>query len=794
MQQRLSHQIASHHCKAIAAGARAAASALEVEIWDAAYLLHGFGSRSSVFSLPEMMGTVILEVFPPPPPAHLFSTRSKGTAVFTHSSYPSPCLLPAALFLHFRRRSSSCSSLYKATPPTFESLDSIFLPFLQSQEEEEEEEERSEVEEGSDAVDAIHRFFKSRVATEDPSREGRVRLKKNRRLAWHIEDFGDEGSDDELLSVNAGEDDSSNQRSTNQSPREGEADEDEGKEEDDEGGGGEETEGERGLSREILRIAESMPPNATLGDYLRPYEGRIDAKECILVLRALTKEGLVMPALYFLEWLGLQGPELVTPRAYSFLFTALGKAGMGDRIMVLFNNMPKWGRFRDLHLYNSIISALSCCRRYQDAWDIYEQMEERNIQPDHVTCSILLTVLRKEGCDARDVWRFFETISGKGVKASAEVLGALVKSFCDKGLVKEALIIQSEMEKQGIYANVIVYNTLMDAYSKLNQIEEAEGLFLEMKEKGLNPTTATYNILMDAYGRRMQPDIVEDLLLEMQDLGLKPDVRSFTSLISAYGRKRKMSDLAADAFLRMRKAGISPTSHSYTALVHAYSIDGWHEKALKAFDDMKREGIEPSVETYTALLDAFRRTGDTKTLLGIWKTMVDDKIKGTRVTFNILLDGLAKQGHYAEARDVIHEFGKIGLTPTVMTYNMLMNAYARGGQHSKLPQLLKEMAVLNLKPDSVTYSTMIYAYVRVRDFKRAFYYHKQMVKSRQIPDARSYEKLRCILDVKAAVKNKRDRSAIMGIVHSSMGLSKPRRTKKDEFWKNKRKRSVTNKS
>lgn len=100
------------------------------------------------------------------------------------------------------------------------------------------------------------------------------------------------------------------------------------------------------------------------------------------------------------------------------------------------------------------------------------------------------------------------------------------------------------------------------------------------------------------------------------------------------------------------------------------------------------------------------------------------------------------------------------------------------------------MAALNLKPDSITYSTMIYAYIRVRDFKRAFYYHKQMVKSRQVPDAESYEKLRAILDVKAAIKNRKDKSALMGIVKSSMGLLKEKKKgKKDEFWKNRKRGS-----
>jgi len=122
---------------------------------------------------------------------------------------------------------------------------------------------------------------------------------------------------------------------------------------------------------------------------------------------------------------------------------------------------------------------------------------------------------------------------------------------------------------------------------------------------------------------------------------------------------------------------------------------------------------------------------------------------------------------------------------------MLMNAYARGGQHYKLPQLLKVMAVLSLKPDSITYSTLIYAYVRVRDFTKAFYYHKEMVKSGQVPDAKSYYKLRTILDEKAATKNKRDKSAILGIVNSKVGLI-PKKGKKDEFWKSKKRQARMN--
>ncbi|KAL8230564.1 hypothetical protein R6Q57_000342 [Mikania cordata] len=699
------------------------------------------------------------------------------STLFTLSPAPSPfrrhLLRHGTPLFKFKKH----TSLSAISPPNQNPSSSIFLPFLEEQEQDSSDKQIPQVEPKKDEsiTDPIYKFFKLQTSSDsrhpDPPREGKFNLQKNRRSSWH------------LAPTISNSDLQESEPESDFNPEEYEAPDIDVIEP------GNEVSSESNIVNEILEIARNLQENVTLGEVLGPFDGKLSGRNCVEVLGLMGQEdGLTMCCLYFFEWMSLQEPSLVTPWAYSALFPVLGRARMGDKLMILFNNLPDSMEFKQVHVYNSAISALSYCGRYDDAWRLFEAMEKDNIEPDHVTCSIMITIMRKKGNSAKDAWEFFEILNMRGLKWSLEVMGALIKSFCDEGLKKEALIIQLEMEKKGIASNAIIYNTIMNAYSKSNQIEEAEGLFAEMKSKGIVPTTASYNILMDAYSRRMQPEVIEKLMIEMEENGLKPDVKSFTCLISAYGRQKKLSDMAADAFLKMRKNGIKPTSHSYTALIHAYSIGGWHEKADVAFQNMLREGVRPSIETYTALLDAFRRAGDSESLMRIWKMMIKDKVEGTRVTFNILVDGFAKQGMYSEARDVICEFGKVGFQPTVMTYNMLINAYARGGQEGKLPQLLKEMAVLQLKPDSITYSTMIYAYVRVRDFKRAFYYHKQMVKSGQVPDAKSYHKLRAILDAKAATKNKKDKSAIMGIISSKLGWVKvKKKAKKDEFWKNKKK-------
>ncbi|CAJ1933630.1 unnamed protein product [Sphenostylis stenocarpa] len=649
----------------------------------------------------------------------------------------------------------------------------IFLPYLQQEPEPEEQEvietiEEEEKEPAHDPDDPIYKFFKtrSRVSFQDPGKEGRLSLQKNRRISWHLASDTSDLVEEEFETSLEGGSLLVEKRKEMVCEKKG-------------------LPLPEGIVGEIVQLARNLPQNLTLEEGLVEYEGRVSEKECWEVLKSLGEEHLLVSCLYFFQWMRSQEPSLVTPRACTVLFPLLGKARMADKLMVLFSNLPSTKEFRDAHVYNAAISGLLSSGRYEDAWKVYESMEADNVLPDHVTCSIMVIVMRKLGHSAKDAWQFFEKMNGKGVKWGEEVLGALIKSFCVEGLMSEALIILSEMEKKGVSPNAIVYNTLMDAYCKSNSVEEAEGLLVEMKAKGIKPTEATFNILMHAYSRKMQPEIVEKLIAEMHDVGLKPNAKSYTCLVSAYGKQKKMSDMAADAFLKMRKNGIKPTLHSYTALIHAYSVGGWHEKAYAAFENMQREGVKPSIETYTALLDAFRRAGDTETLMKIWKLMRREKVEVTRVTFNTLVDGFSKHGHYKEARDVISQFGKVGLHPTLLTYNMLINAYARGGRHSKLPELLEEMADHNLKPDSVTYSTMIYAFLRVRDFAQAFFYHQEMVKNGKVMDANSYQKLRAILDVKVAVKNRKDRRSLIGVVRNKMGVVKPKR-KKDELWKYKK--------
>lgn len=289
----------------------------------------------------------------------------------THQKFPLSFPLIPSRFIHHHCSKHSLFLLHSKTsrllslctappaPPTSPFPSPIFLPFLQEDEndvvvdDDDEQEDPKALEEREleddpepEPEDPLVRFFKSSASTqEDPQRQGRLSLQKNRRSSWHLAgdtEFVDEGqteidSEVEELIVEKGQMSSASDS----------------------------TALPEGTVREILQIARNLPQNLTMGEALGGFEGRVSEKECVEVLKLMGVEGIVMGCLYFFEWMGLQEPSLLTPRACSVLFPMLGKARMGDKLMVLFMNLPPKKEFRDVRVFNAAISGLMCSQRYE---------------------------------------------------------------------------------------------------------------------------------------------------------------------------------------------------------------------------------------------------------------------------------------------------------------------------------------------------------------------------------------------------------------------------------------------
>lgn len=256
--------------------------------------------------------------------------------------FSKPQFLLLSNFKPFKTCSALSATPHASTPhPSLQ----IFLPFLQEQEQKSiEDEHEDEEKEEENLMDPILNFFKTQTSIQDPPRLGKLSLQKNRRSSWHlsphINSINQPGtpidSDSDFDDVVIPKEEKQHAESSPHCP-----------------------------VSEILQIARNLPENSTLGEVLGSYHGRVSKRECVQLLGLMAEEGLLMGCLYFYEWMRLHEPSLESPRACSVLFPILGKARMGDYLMILFKNLPQSNEFRDVHVYNAVISGLCACGRYE---------------------------------------------------------------------------------------------------------------------------------------------------------------------------------------------------------------------------------------------------------------------------------------------------------------------------------------------------------------------------------------------------------------------------------------------
>lgn len=218
------------------------------------------------------------------------------------------------------------------TPPSSTNTP-IFLPLFEQHEQEAEQNEKSN-------HDPIYKFFKNRtmVSSQNPSEEGKLLLRKNRRAKWHLASQDLEEEEEEEAEMGMNDEQMVSQKKESPLPE--------------------------GVVEEILHLARNLPQNLTLEEALEEYDKRVSEKECLKVMEILGEEQLVVCCLYLFQWMRSQEPSLVTPKVYTTLFPLLGRARMGDKLMVLFRNLPSSKEFRNVRVYNAAISGLLYDGRY----------------------------------------------------------------------------------------------------------------------------------------------------------------------------------------------------------------------------------------------------------------------------------------------------------------------------------------------------------------------------------------------------------------------------------------------
>ncbi|KAF2216288.1 hypothetical protein CERZMDRAFT_93584 [Cercospora zeae-maydis SCOH1-5] len=219
-----------------------------------------------------------------------------------------------------------------------------------------------------------------------------------------------------------------------------------------------------------------------------------------------------------------------------------------------------WGRSfgvePDLATFNTLISVSMQMKRAEDALAVLRQMQERGIQADTTTWTVLLSSLFDEG--------FLDNLSKD---AQQEKVIGYIDALVDK-----------DNGLPGI--NAMGYALIIDRLIKhYDNHTAAAAVLAHMTSHGHKPTTHIYTILMTSYfDRQPQPDFaaIENLWRQVRDQGqgfmATVDVVFFDRMIEGYSRFHHLVGIGPmEEFMRRARAtGKKPGWKAREAVARVY--------------------------------------------------------------------------------------------------------------------------------------------------------------------------------------------------------------------------------
>merc|ERR1719281_2322046 len=230
-------------------------------------------------------------------------------------------------------------------------------------------------------------------------------------------------------------------------------------------------------------------------------------------------------------------------------------------------------------IYCSVLKGFTREKKLERAWDVYKEMERRNVEVSVVTFNTIIDACAR--CGRMDqVPRVQEDMARSGVPPNIITYSSLIKGYCRMGDIQTAFDILRRMKSEGnARPEEIMYNSLLDGCAQSNLVDEGLKLLEEMQREGVKPSNFTLSILVKMMSRSRNLDgafaIVEDIAKKHR---IRPNVHVYTNLIQACISKRAL-DRAMQTLERMATDRVQLDGRTYTLLVRGCLQGGRPEDA-----------------------------------------------------------------------------------------------------------------------------------------------------------------------------------------------------------------------
>merc|ERR1719502_1171792 len=378
---------------------------------------------------------------------------------------------------------------------------------------------------------------------------------------------------------------------------------------------------------------------------------------CSILLKALTERASkqdVKRTMDLIEYMEDPMDEVL----FSSVIEACLRVGQLD---LLSRQMQKYARQGGLialsaPTYGSMIKAYGQARDVERMWELWHEMEKRQVKPTAVTIGCMIDALVKNHC-VEDAWNLVHDLMSDPMRKSLVnniIYSTILKGFAMTKQTERLFAVYAEIRDQGVQANTITYNTMIDACARCGAMDRVPQLLADMKSANISPDQITYGTLVKGHCLSGSVNHAFEILAEMRAEGKhKPDEILFNCLLDGCAKEHRLEDAMA-LYEEMKQANIVPSNFTLCTLVKLLGRSRRLEEAFATVKELSTKGgLKPNIQVFTCLIQACIHNRQLQRAFQLHDEVITANCEPDQKTYTVLVRGCLWGGNLQKAAELV---------------------------------------------------------------------------------------------------------------------------------------------
>jgi len=393
--------------------------------------------------------------------------------------------------------------------------------------------------------------------------------------------------------------------------------------------------------------------------------------------------------------------------------------------------------------FHGLLNARVNARDLKGAWSLVEEMQASGINPNAVTCSILLKGKLSSNADVSRVLALIEAMD----QPMDEVLFLSVVEACIRTGRLDLLSRQTEKflsQDQAVTLAAPTFGSMIKAYGHARDVKRVRELWNQMLAHRAQPTAVTLGCMIEALVANGCTTEAWQLAQKMfADSTTRPLVNTviYSSILKGFANAKETDKVMA-LYEEMKAHEIQPNTITFNTILNAFAGGGAMARVPTLLEDMKKAvpPVEPDIVTYSTIVKGFCNCGSLDRALKVLKDMkASGKYSPDEVMYNSLLSGCAKEHRPDEALQLLNDMKQSGVAPSNYTLSMLVKLMGRCKRLNQAFIMLEDISKeYGLKINIQVYTCLIQGCFNAGQAGKAITLHDKIINDGLLPDAMTY--------------------------------------------------------